>query len=55
MWSELFVHLKEWAGMTYREIAQLDLFADLELSSLGCILPQGSLESAGVCSKNNRP
>ena len=37
MRAELLVHLKERAGMTYREIAQLDLFADLELSSLGCI------------------
>ena len=37
MRAELLVHLKERAGMTYREIAQLNLFADLELSSLGCI------------------
>jgi len=35
--AELLVHLKERTGMTYRGIAQLDLFADLELSSLGCI------------------
>ena len=35
--AELLVHIKERAGMTYREIAKLDLFADLELSSLGCI------------------
>ena len=37
MRAELLVHFKERAGMTYRGIAQLDLFADMELSSLGCI------------------
>ena len=37
MRAELLVHLKERAGMTYREIAKLDLFADLELNSRGCL------------------
>lgn len=37
MRAELLVQLKECAGLTYREIARLDLFADLEFSSLGNI------------------
>ena len=37
MRAELLVHLKERAGMTYREIAKLDLFAGLELNSMGCL------------------
>ncbi len=35
------------AGMTYREIAQLDLFADLELSSLECIYRRAHLNRPG--------
>jgi len=38
--GELLVLLKENAGMTYREIAGMDLFAGLELSSLGGIYRQ---------------
>jgi len=43
MRAELLVHIKERAGMTYREIAKLDLFADLELSSLGCLYRRARL------------
>jgi len=39
--SELLVLLKEKAGLTYREISKVDLFADLEFSSLGGIYRRG--------------
>jgi REP element-mobilizing transposase RayT len=45
--AELLVHIKERAGMTYREIAKLDLFSDLELSSLGCIYRRAILKRKG--------
>jgi REP element-mobilizing transposase RayT len=45
--AELLVHIKERVGMTYREIAKLDLFADLELSSLGCIYRRARLNRPG--------
>jgi putative transposase len=44
MRAELLVHLKERAGMTYREIAKLDLFADLELNSMGCLYRRARLK-----------
>jgi REP element-mobilizing transposase RayT len=47
MRAKFLVHLKERAGMTYREIAKLDLFADLELSSLGCIYRRAQLNRLG--------
>jgi hypothetical protein len=47
MRAELHVHLKERAGMTYREMAQSDLFADLELSSMGCIYRRAHLNRPG--------
>lgn len=47
MWAELLVHLKKRAGMIYREIAQLDLFVDLELSSLECIYRRAHSHRAG--------
>jgi hypothetical protein len=43
MRAELLVHLKERAGMTYREITQLDFFVDLELNNLGCIYRRAHL------------
>jgi REP element-mobilizing transposase RayT len=44
MRAELLVHIKDRAGMTYREIAKLDLFGDLELNSLGCIYRRAHLK-----------
>jgi len=38
--ADLLVQLKERAGMTYREIARMDLFAGLEINSLGGIYRQ---------------
>ncbi len=38
--SELLVLLREMSGMTYREIAKIDLFSDLELNSLGGLYRQ---------------
>jgi REP element-mobilizing transposase RayT len=38
--GELLVLLKEKAGMTYRDIARMDLFASLELNSLGRLYQQ---------------
>jgi len=38
--SELLVLLKEMSGMTYREIAKIDLFSDLEFGSLGGLYRQ---------------
>ncbi len=38
--AELLVFLKELTGLTYREIAKLDLFSDLEVSSLGRLYHQ---------------
>ena len=35
--AEMLVHLRERAGMTYREIAQMDVFADLGMNSLGTL------------------
>jgi len=35
--AEMLVHLRERVGMTYREIAHMDIFADLGMSSLGTI------------------
>jgi hypothetical protein len=44
MRAELLVHLKERAGMTYREIAKLDLFAGLKLNSMGCLYRRARLK-----------
>ncbi|MCX6557798.1 MAG: transposase, partial [Candidatus Aminicenantes bacterium] len=44
MRAELLVHLKERAGMTYREIVKLDPFAGLELNSLGCLYRRARLK-----------
>jgi len=35
--GELLVLLKERAGLTYREIVQMDLFGDLSINSLGTL------------------
>ena len=35
--AELLVHLKERAGLKYREIAEFDIFGDLGLSGLRAI------------------
>lgn len=35
--AELLVGLKEGAGLSYREIARMDPFGDLSMSSLGTI------------------
>ena len=35
--ADLLVLLKDKAGMTYREIARMDLFADLSINSLGTL------------------
>jgi len=42
--AELLVHLKERAGITYREKAKLDFFEDLKLNSLGCIYHRAQLK-----------
>ena len=44
MRAELLVHIKERTGMTYREIAKLDLFAGLELNSMGCLYRRARLK-----------
>jgi len=38
--ADLLVQLKERAGMPYREVARMDLFAGLEINSLGGIYRQ---------------
>jgi hypothetical protein len=46
MRTELLVYIKERAGKTYREIAELDLSADLKLNSLGCVYRRALLNRA---------
>jgi len=35
--AELLVHLKDRSGLTYRELAEMDLFANLRMSGLGAL------------------
>jgi len=39
--------LKEKAGLTYREIAGLDLFGDLSINSLGTLYKRGKAGKKG--------
>jgi len=45
--AELLVLLKERAGLTYREIAQMDMFGDLSINSLGTLYQRSRQKMKG--------
>ncbi len=53
--AELLIELKERAGLTYREIARLDLFSDLEISSLGRTYQQALLRRKNEETNSDEP